>query len=199
MAHQQGTTNLMEQGGGELLLERLPEGHVIHTLVSEHVNILGLLREIDRVRVKLLTLEALEEDRDTLENLRRVAEYLLETENHHLREERVLFAEMEKRGIVGPSQVIRQEHELLRHLKKRLVSLSSTGLEKKSFSTVKTEVDETADRLISNLVAHIHKEDYVLYPAALQVIDDPPTWDSMRERCDEIGYGPFTPASATAK
>ncbi len=198
MADQQGTTNLMEQGG-ERLLALLPEGHVIHTLVSEHVQILALLREIDRVRVKLLTLETLDEDRDTLENLRQVAELLLEAENHHLREERVLFAEMEKRGILGPSEVIRKEHELLRHLKKRLVSLSSTGLEKKSFNTVKTEIDETADRLISNLVAHIHKEDYVLYPAALQVIDDPPAWASMRERCDEIGYGPFSPASAPSK
>lgn len=199
MADQQGTTSLKEPSGGEQLLELLPKGHVIHTLVNEHVRILDLLREIDQIRIKLLTLDVIEEDQDTLEKLRKVAELLLETENHHLREERVLFSEMEKRGIIGPSQVIHQEHELLRHLKRRLVRLASTGLEKRSFSIVKTEIDETADRLISNLVSHIHKEDYVLYPAALQVIDDPTTWASMRERCDEIGYGPFTPASATAK
>ena len=39
MADQQGTTNLIEYGGGEGLLERLPKGHLIHPLVSEHVQI----------------------------------------------------------------------------------------------------------------------------------------------------------------
>ena len=199
MADQQGTTNLFEYGGGEGLLERLPKGHLIHTLVSEHVQILVLLRKIDGIRIKLLTLEVLEEDRDALDILRQFAERLLKTENHHLREEWVLFAEMEKRGIAGPSEVIRKEHELLRHLKKRLMGLSSTGLKKKSFGTITSEIDETTDRLISNLVAHIHKEDYVLYPAALQVIDDPASWASMRERCDQIGYGPFSPESASSK
>ena len=158
-----------------------------------------MLRKIDGIRNKLLTLEVLEEDRDALEILRQFAGRLLKTENHHLREEWVLFAEMEKRGIAGPSELIHKEHELLRHLKKRLVGLSSTGLEKKSFGTITSEIDETADRLISNLVAHIHKADSVLFPAALQVIGDPATLASMRDHCDQIGYGPLSPESASSK
>ena len=55
------------------------------------------------------------------------------------------------------------------------------------------EIDETMDRIISSLMLHIQKEDNVLYPLALETIDDPVVWEKIRVRCDEIGYCTFTP------
>ena len=88
---------------------------------------------------------------------------------------------------------MRQEHNLLRPLKQRLLDLATAGGEKKALVTLQDEIDETMDRIISNLMLHIRKEDNVLYPLALETIDDPAVWEKMRVRCDEIGYCTFTP------
>jgi DUF438 domain-containing protein len=194
MTDQQDATSQGVNGGGsEELLKNLPEGHVIHTLVLEHVEILGILRKLDILRNTLSRMATLEESADTLQEIGHSANLLLDAEKHHLREEQVVCLEMEKRGISGPPEIMRQEHNLLRPIKKRLLDLATTGAEKRDFSTLQAEVDETTDRIISNLLLHIQKEDKVLYPMALQIIDDPETWLTMRQQCDEIGYCTFTP------
>ncbi len=64
MTDQQRAANPMGSGDREGdLLRSLPEGHVIHTLVSEHVQILGFLRELGTLRIKLLQMATLEESR----------------------------------------------------------------------------------------------------------------------------------------
>ena len=171
----------------------MPEGHVIHTLAGEHVQILGFLRELDTLRNELLQMATLEESRAILDDIRHYAELLLDAESHHLREEQVVCVELEKRGISGPPEVMRQEHNLLRPLKQRLLDLATAGGEKKELGTLQHEIDETMDRIISNLMLHIQKEDNVLYPLALETIDDSAVWEKMRVRCDEIGYCTFTP------
>ncbi|UCH10245.1 MAG: hemerythrin domain-containing protein [Fidelibacterota bacterium] len=180
-------------GGGEELLKNLPSDHVIHTLMSEHVEILGILRKLDSLRNTLSRMSTLEESTEILQEIGQNASLLLEAEKHHLREEQVVCLEMEKRGISGPPEIMRQEHNLLRPIKKRLLDLVTTGAEKRDFHILQAEVDETTDRIISNLLLHIQKEDKVLYPMALQIIDDPDTWTAMQRQCDEIGYCAFTP------
>ncbi len=56
--------------------------------------------------------------------------------------------------------------------------------EKKEFATLQAEIDETMDRVISNLLLHIRKEDKLLYPLALKTIDDPAVWEEMRVHCN---------------
>ncbi|UCD36867.1 MAG: hemerythrin domain-containing protein [Fidelibacterota bacterium] len=185
-------------GGSEELLSGLPEGHVIHTLASEHVQIIGILRKLDELRNILIQKPSLEESTEILEEISHSAGLLLDAEKHHLREEQVVCLEMERRGISGPPEIMRQEHNLLRPIKKRLLDLATTEAEKREFETLQREINETTDRIISNLLLHINKEDKVLYPTALEIIDDPDTWSNMRLQCDEIGYCSFTPGVDTS-
>ncbi|MEE9464707.1 MAG: hemerythrin domain-containing protein, partial [Candidatus Neomarinimicrobiota bacterium] len=120
------------------------------------------------------------------------AQNLVDAEKHHAREEQVLFPEMESRGVSGPTNVMRQEHDFLRPLKQRLLGQAGSGPGDRPFDQLKQAISDTAGRLVPNLAAHIQKEDGVLYPMALQVIDDPAVWEDMKKRCDEIGYCPFT-------
>jgi len=184
---------ISDSGGNEKLLQQVPEGHVIHTLVSEHFQILGILRTLDDLRRKLFHKSIAEESREILDEIGRCAGLLLDAENHHLRDGEVVCLELEKQGISGPPEIMRQEHKLLRPIKERLLNLAGEVAEKKPFSTLRAEIDETTDRMISNFLLHIQKEDNVLYPLALRTIDDPGIWEMMRERCDRIGYCSFTP------
>lgn len=181
--------------GGEDILQSLPEGHVIHTLVREHRRILDILLEIDALRNSLKLNRSLEESRSVLQEIAHYTEMLMDAENHHLREEQVVCLEMERRGLSGPPEIMRQEHNLLRPIKKHLLDLATSGAEKKDFETLQADIDETTDRIIANLILHTQKEDKVLYPMALKIIEDQQTWEQMRQQCDEIGYCPFTPAS----
>jgi DUF438 domain-containing protein len=181
--------------GGEDILQSLPEGHVIHTLVREHRRILDILLEIDALRSSLKLKGSLDESRSILQDIAHYTEMLLDAENHHLREEQVVCLEMERRGLSGPPEIMRQEHNLLRPIKKHLLDLATSGAEKKDFEALQADIDETTDRIIANLILHTQKEDKVLYPMALKIIEDQETWENMRQQCDEIGYCSFTPAS----
>lgn len=192
MIDQRYAANPPGSSRGEELLKSLPEGHVIHTLVTEHVQILGFLRELDALRNRLMQMGTLDESRAILDNICSYSELLLDAESHHLREEQVVCLELEKRGISGQPEIMRQEHNLLRPLKQRLLNLATAGSEKKEFVTLQAEIDETMDRVISNLLLHIQKENKVLYPLTLETIDDPAVWEEMRVHCDKIGYCSFT-------
>ena len=61
------------------------------------------------------------------------------------------------------------------------------------FDDFKERLDQLAKELVYELKDHIFKENYILYPTALEAIESADKWKEMRVKCDEIGYCPFTP------
>lgn len=177
---------------GEDLRARLPEGHVLHTLISEHDAILGFLPDLEAANERVqaaLSPEDLPRELTLLEHLSRM---LLEAESHHQREEQVLFPELERRGITGPPACMRHEHSELRARKKALRELLAIphALELDDF---KARLSSLCTFLTSSLRTHILKENTILFPCALDVIPDQETWTGMKTGCDDIGYCSFTP------
>lgn len=169
----------------------LPKGHVLRTLVEEHANLLKLLDELEGL------LEAIGDRTTWSDSIRErsrisgIVERLIAAEPHHTREERVLFVRMGERGVVGPPAVMAREHDLLRALEGRLHELVKRTAG--DFRVFKRELTSTAGSLAASLREHIFKENNVLYPYALRVIDDPATWARMKAECDAIGYCCATP------
>lgn len=170
----------------------LPPGHVIHTLVSEHEMILSFLDELERVSQAVQKMTYYSSNKDEVKKLMHIAGHLIGAEPHHKREEEVLFPEVEKRGVSGPPQVMRIEHEDLRRRKHELMELSETD-DKLDYNTFRRRLDTTARFIVLTLRDHIFKENNILYPMALQVIQDKNSWDKMKAECDKIGYCCFTP------
>ena len=54
-------------------------------------------------------------------------------------------------------------------------------------------MNELAGFIVPTLREHIYKENNILYPAALQVIEDDRVWQKLKDECDSIGYCCFTP------
>jgi uncharacterized protein len=170
----------------------LPKGHVVSTLIQEHDAILGFL---DLLQQTNETIQGLSEYPGlTLEfqKLTHIAEHLVETERHHQREEDVLFPELEKRGMQGPPMVMREEHRQLRPRKRQLKDLAaSAGVH--DFDDFKRRLNALTGFIVPTLREHIYKENNILYPAALQVIEDDQVWQRLKSDCDVIGYCCFTP------
>ncbi|ABS41850.1 DUF438 domain-containing protein [Clostridium botulinum] len=167
------------------------KGHVVYTLIDEHDRILRFLEDLEKVNSDIQNTKSYNEAKEKIHSLHNLAESILDAENHHQREEKVLFVEMEKREITGPTRIMRMEHDDLRTRKKELKRLSESA-DKMKFDEFKSKVDETSKYIIFNLRDHIFKENYILYPSSLEAIKGKDIWDDMKERCDEIGYCSFT-------
>ncbi|MCK4577775.1 MAG: hemerythrin domain-containing protein [Candidatus Marinimicrobia bacterium] len=191
MAADSQSTTLTKNKAAEIL-RTLPAGHVIHTMVTEHVKILGFLRKLDELKGTLQLHKSADEGISVIEDIGRLAQNLIDAEPHHAREEKVLFPRLVGRGTSGPPHAMLQEHVLLRKLKQRLFDLASYEAKSTTFQARRKAIIEVIDRLVPNLALHISKEDNVLYPMALEVIDDPLIWDQMKLQCDDIGYCSFT-------
>ena len=163
----------------------------VDVLVAEHEIIVRNLMELERIMDLVRAARSLDDIKGHIGRLKAISKLLLDTEPHHQREEQSIFPRLERAGIEGPPRVMRMEHTELRARKHRLADLLAEG-EKMDFKKWAAEIVEAGDYIVENLVAHIHKEDTVLYPMAVRVFS-PEEWVAVQQECDRIGYTPFTP------
>jgi PAS domain S-box-containing protein len=185
---------------GEQLQEpelHIPRGHPISILIEEHGIMLqraekletyvGMIEEAcDSVHVG-----------DVLTELQNIAKDFQDSEKHYLREENVLFPIVEKHGITEPPAVMWMEHDNIRDIKKKFVSLVEKW-DSMTFDEFKRKLGEAAKPLCSLLPTHFYKENNILFPAALEAVSIE-EWEEARKEFDEIGYCCFTPPAATVR
>jgi PAS domain S-box-containing protein len=128
---------------------------------------------------------------EEIHNLEHIAIDLLDSEKHYLREENVIFPNLEKHGITEPPAIMWMEHNQIREKKKQL-NQTIENYSTISFEEFKKQLGETAESLNNLLPNHFFKENSILFPTALQVISDE-EWREIRNEFDEIGYCCFTP------
>lgn len=172
----------------------LPSGHVISTLISEHETILCFLDELLWLDDCICKMPAYEPQSERFRKLSHIAEHLVAADLHHQREEEILFPALEERGVYGPTAMMRHEHIELRAKKRQLANLAGQ-LGKMDFMDFKERLDDVVRFLVPALRDHIFKENNILYPAALEVIEDESVWTELKQECDKIGYCCFTPLS----
>lgn len=174
------------------LQKKIEPGHMLDTLIIEHEKIKEFLTELEALNLDIQKLESYNENPNLFIKLGHLANNILDAEKHHKREEDVLFPELEKRNITGPTRIMRMEHDDLRK-KKRLIKEIADKAEIMNFDECKTKVDELSKYIVFQLRDHIYKENYILYPTAIDALKDKELWIEMKNKSDEIGYCPFTP------
>ncbi|MBT4369897.1 MAG: hemerythrin domain-containing protein [Candidatus Marinimicrobia bacterium] len=172
------------------MFEELNDGHVIKTMFTEHEHILCILNEIQDLGEQLSDKNK-SENKNLLQQINQLSLQLISAEPHHQREEDVLFPTLETRGIIGPPQVMKQEHGLIRNLKHQLKK-KTVGFGNNWKGQVNS-LSYLIIELCDTLRQHIHKENHILYPMAIQAITEDSQWDKMKIKCDEIGYCCFCP------
>lgn len=184
----------MEVLKGELerLKLRIKPGHVIDIMIKEHEEILKFLTKLEELNIEIQKMNKYDENAQEFNELIYTIDNIIQAENHHQREERVLFAELEKRSITGPTRIMRMEHEDLRS-RKHLIKNLASKVKEMDFNDFKEQLNSAAKYVVFNLRDHIFKENHILYPTAIDSIKEGELWDEMKAKCDEIGYCPFTP------
>lgn len=174
------------------LKKKIEPGHMLDTLIIEHEKIKEFLTELEALNLQIQNLSSYNENPDLLITLEEITENILSAEKHHKREEDVLFPELEKRNITGPTRIMRMEHDDLRMRKELLKEIAQTA-KNLDFNESKAQIDELAKYIVFHLRDHIYKENYILYPTAVDAIKDKALWAEMKNMSDVIGYCPFTP------
>ena len=172
------------------MFEELNDGHVIKTMFTEHEHILTILDELQILGEQLSSQDHSNNEK-LLPQINQLSIKLISAEPHHQREEDVLFPALELLGIIGPPHVMKQEHGLIRNLKHQLKK-ETVGFGNNWKGQVNS-LSYLIIELCDTLRQHIHKENHILYPMAIQAITEDSQWDKMKIKCDEIGYCCFCP------
>jgi hypothetical protein len=172
-----------------------PAGHPIHILMEEHKMMLNFAGELNDNAKKLRETKGFDSADEAMKHLNHIAEHFKESEKHYLREENVLFPYLEKHGITQPPAIMWMEHDKIREIKKNLCHLIDTH-KSLAFQDFAKQLTEVGIALTEMLSSHFTKENNILFPTALRVIEET-EWKDIRQQFDEIGYCCFTPESAT--
>ncbi|MCX7796738.1 MAG: DUF438 domain-containing protein [bacterium] len=169
--------------------EELKLGHPIHILKEEHKILLDFSIRLHNILDTINTPESFIEKKEEILD---VIEHFKESEKHYLREENVLFPYLEKYGIVEPPAIMWKEHDMIRSVKRRIYS-AIEEINQNFYESLSSLVS-SAENLSQLLSSHFYKENNILFPTSLKVIQDF-EWVDIRTQFDEIGYCCFTPES----
>ena len=168
-------------------------GNAVDVLAAEHDRMLEMTEELS-VAATAASLGVA----DNAGRLGQIAEWIRESESHYLREENALFPFLEKHGIKQPPAIMWMEHDQIRPLKKEVRALVETYLSAPGRDAALALASKAAE-LHNLLDGHFYKENNILFPAALEVLEAA-EWTEILREFDEIGYPSFSadlrPASA---
>jgi DUF438 domain-containing protein len=171
-----------------------PPGHPVGILMEEHKSLLDYANELVIIAKDLTESGDFDSVADEMKHLDHIADHLKDSESHYVREENVLFPYLEKHGITEPPAMMWIEHDQIREVKKGFYTILETR-EGVTFEEFVARLREIGASLADALSSHFFKENNILFPAAMQVIDEA-EWKDTRQQFDELGYCCFTPEPA---
>lgn len=168
-----------------------PVGHPVNILMGEHKKMIEFSDDLHKVIQDLKKVRGFPFAANLLAKVQDIVQHLKEAEKHYLREENVLFPYLEKHGVVQPPKIMWMDHDQIRNVKKRIIEL----IEDRPITEYTLFVEELEKSTISLAElqnSHFTKENKILFPTGLQVINGD-EWKEIRREFDDIGYCCFTP------
>ena len=175
----------------------VPAGHPIHILLKEHELVKRFVEGISSLLPKVEQANDFEGIGSELPEIEELLRHLKEYEKNKVREENSLFPYLEKHGVTQPPSIMWTEHDEQR---KEIKEASKTLENKESlkFEEFKRKLLTHLKNLTDLIPNHFYKEENILFPTALRLIDDR-EWQEIKASMDDLGYCYFTPKEAIGK
>jgi DUF438 domain-containing protein len=167
-----------------------PLDHPIGILMREHEMFKEFMCIIQDASEVLRT-SGTEPDAEAMGKVDHIIGHLKDAEVHYVREENVLFPYLEKHGVTGPPAIMWMDHDQIRERKKALFALVEDR-EKMAHRDFSESLGRECAELGELMTNHFYKENNILFPTALTVIEGD-EWTEIRRQFDEFGYCCFTP------
>ncbi len=169
------------------LRAELPANHVLRIVLAEHEMTLCFIADLADVNAQLQKMSQASSKTMEARKLAHIAEHLVSSEQHCQREDEIIFPELINRGYNGPSKLIKRQHRDISKRRYRLKRLI-WQIDKMDFDDFKYQLAELVDFLVPTIRMHIFIESNVIFPLALEIIDDQRVWDRIKDICDQLGY-----------
>jgi len=156
-----------------------PPGHPIHTYMKENRVAEEVIEKITGIMRELCDTPDHATFQEFAGKLTELLESLGEINLHYLRKENQLFPVLEQREISGPTEVMWGIHDDIRQMLKYARTQVAEARLPLVYETLKVLL-----RAISDM---IYKEEHILFPMALEMLDDN-DWVKVRRGEEEIGY-----------
>ena len=92
------------------LRAELPENHILQRVLAEHEMILCFVADLDEVANEINNLQFASSTNTHIRKLAHIAVHLLYSEQHHEREEHIIFPQLRKKGYHRLLKVINDQH-----------------------------------------------------------------------------------------
>ena len=172
----------------------LGKKHIIRTLMEEHQVILNFLSVLEKLVKDIKHKTSINDSQEILKDIKLISGHLLRTEKHQIREEHTFVRRLVSMAEYVPSQKIREQHDNLGILKRKL-ERTIYGVYTAPFDDFQKEFQSVSRKLIKDLKSHMDIEENILYPQAVKLIPDKDRWKKMRKESENIGYCCFTPSN----
>ncbi len=163
----------------------IPLGHPVDTFRRENTAITHAIDEMQELLDELSGRESTDGLESLIDRWRQSTEKLLEIEKHYARKENLVFPHLEQHGVAGPSQVMWAKdddvREMLRALRQALAE-ESAGL-----GEWQLVGEHVATPLLAAMLEMIFKEEKILLPAALDLLE-PDEWGAIYREGKRYGY-----------
>jgi len=165
----------------------LPPNHILRKVVAEHEMFRCFLAGLKDVYRDISAMEQMTDTACEFRRLVHIVGHLEAMEEHISREEDVIFPTLKKYGWESLCNSGKSDHVYIRIAVSDLAKLTYT-FEEHKFEDFKARFESIVTYLCPTITEHFLQEDNILYPIALEVINDDTVWERVRKICDEIGY-----------
>ena len=172
---------------GDNLRNRLPTNHVLRRVMAEHDMLRCFLDDLKDVEQIIQKMEHLSDVSSEFRKLGHIARHLNAMHEHIAREEDVIFPFLKKHGWASLCRSVCSDHVYIKIALNDLIRLIGT-FNKNKMDEFKARLNSITKYLCPTIEEHLFQEENVLYPIALEVINDEELWEKTKAICDEIGY-----------
>jgi DUF438 domain-containing protein len=175
------------EGQSENLKNSLPENHLLRKVLVEHDLMRCFLADLKDTVAKIQQLHNISDTNAEFMKLTHIIEHISAMTEHIEREEDVIFPSLEKIGWSTLSRSAKNDHVCIKVAINDFVTLISS-FRNDRVNEFKKKLNTITKHFIPVMIEHLFQEDNILYPIAIEVVEDKNVWARMKEICDEIGY-----------
>jgi DUF438 domain-containing protein len=166
---------------------KLPNNHIIKKVIAEHDLTRCYLAELKDTAEEIDKMETITDVNLQFRKLAHIIEHLDAMEEHIEREEDVIFPTLKAHGWKALCRSSQSDHVYIRIAVSDLVKLIA-GFKSSKVSEFKIRLKSITKYLCPRMKDHFFQEENILYPIALELVQDEKVWRKIKDICDEIGY-----------
>ena len=173
-----------------LLRASLPGNHIIRIILAEHEMFECFLADLKDVNDKIqAATEPMSEYCSEYRKLCHVGWHLYSMGTHHKREDDMIFPALKDHPCYTLCKNMQRSHSRIISAINNLSKLAC-NFTSMDFEDFKLQLNALVMFLVPMMREHIFQEDNILYPIALESLDDK-AWTAIKEVCDETEYCAF--------